>query len=924
MAPCWHGYIAAEIDTQSARTRANCADCCRLLPTTTIDEVESGKPRAWSSIEAEATTRQDVAVSVWSCFAAWLIVTGSLCGAVDRIDIVLPDDAGFRGLGLQYGDHLGTFAAQGLEIRWATPATAQEPWFAVRRVALPRVWAAGEDLALIAILQQRNPDVALVAEDSPWRSLPALWQDPASRIAARADGTRGPVLVALNALGLQDDRLADVEDAGRIALRDGRLDCLFTQAPVDVAWLSRENMRVRALPLGPIAEVFIGDSLICTGTTFREQPALIQRVRSAVLAGWTATLRHPTAAIEAMAAASPGEPDRRERLRLRLLAEAPSGIALLDAHVVPLGSISLARLLSIQQAYSEQGIAAEVREDLIYISPGYDGGWGVVLVVLGASFVVLVLSLVIVTQRQHRALTENQAHYHNLVDLAVTYLAFRMLVHPHRFVPELASPSILDLFGYPLTRYQRTPALFLRQLTSASRRELLIAVEQSLRNSQSLQMTIRLRHRDGGLRQFLLNARPSQSERGLVIDGICLDLTTEQRAQEEHRLLQQQLAIAQRHESLGMLAGGVAHDFNNILGAIRGNAELLRPVTRDHAMMAKRLDRVLMAVDRANGLVRQILAYAGSGAIEPRPLNLAEEIRQIAGLLQHGLPPGIQIELALADSLPSVVLDQIQFQQVAINLIMNAAESYESQPGLVTISLVPQGSGDLLLRVSDLGAGMDKATMLRMWDPYFTTKVQGHGLGLAAVRGIIEHAGGHIDCHSAPGKGTTIAVSLPVAKPSRRTTGLRERTSPAVAVGQGVVLIVDDDPLIRETIEALVKDLGYETMCARGGLEGLTSLKLLAERCTTVLLDCRMPDLDGPSTLRRLRQQWPELPVILVSGYERDEVLRAGLDDDPYTRFLAKPFTASQLVASLSLVRGLGGDPPSSAVIPIMQPLDPE
>ncbi len=883
-------------------------------------------------------------MSIWSYFAAWLLMTGSLWGAVERIDLVLPDDAGFRGLGFQYGDHLGMFAAQGLHVRWATPATAQEPWFAVRRIVVPRAWAAGEDLALIAIIQQRNPDVALVAEDSPWRSLPELWQDPSSRIGARADGTRGPVLVALHALGLQPDRVTTVDDQGRTALREGRLDCLFTQAPGDVAWLgnnqlgdnqlsndqlgndqlSGKNVRVRSLPLGPIAEVFIGDCLICTGTTFRKNPELVERVRSAALAGWTATLRNPTAAIEAIAAASPGEPAMREHLRLRLLAEAPSGIALLDANVVPLGSISLARLHSIQQAYTEAGMAAEVKEALIYTTPGVIADWGVVIFVLVASFVVLVFVLVAITQRQHRALTENQAHYHNLVDLAVTYLAFRVLVHAQQFVPELASPSILDLFGHPLVRYQRKPTIFLRQLTSESRRELLTAVEQRLRHGESLQMTISLRHRDGGLRQFLLNARPSHSERGLVIDGICLDLTTEQRAQEEHRLLQQQLAIAQRHESLGMLAGGVAHDFNNILGAIRGNAELLRPATRDHPLMVKRLDRVLMAVDRANGLVRQILAYAGSGAIELRPLQLADEIQQIASLLQHGLPPGIQIKLALAESLPPVVLDQIQFQQVAINLIMNAAESYEGQPGLVTISLVPDHSSDLLLRVSDLGAGMDKATMLRMWDPYFTTKIQGHGLGLAAVRGIIEHAGGSIDCHSAPGKGTTIAVSLPIAKPSRRTTGLRERTTPAVEVGQGVILIVDDDPLIRETIEALVKDLGYETMCASGGREGLTCLQLLDKRCTTILLDCRMPDLDGPATLRRLRQQWPELPVILVSGYERDEVLRAGLEDDPYTRFLAKPFTASQLIASLRLVRGHGGDPPSSAVMPVIQRLDPE
>ncbi len=848
----------------------------------------------------------------------WSVMTAQ---AMDSVRIIVPADAGFRTAGMVLGQAAGIFAEHGIQaVISEDDCYGPEPWFALRRIAMPVAWAAGEDIALVAVIQQRNPDVVLVREVSPFRSLSQAWQDPGSRISGWEDSADGTALLhlaaTLRALGLDAQRLRERPRQAnhREQLLDGSMDVLCGSSPVDMGWFSAQGARVRSLSLGFIGDRLHGDSLVCSGTTFRNRPDLVERMRTAVLRGWESTLRDVDGAIATIVSTSAGTDADRTTLRLRLEQEAPHALALLDASVVPLGSITLDRLHAIQGVFASAHIPALVRPDLVYQAPSFLARWGLVLVVIAGMGTALIAGLVVLTQRQHRDLTENQAHFRNLVDLAVGYLAFRILITPGRFVPELASPSIIDCFGHPLTRYQREPSLFLAQLTDASRRALLRAIEREVRLGRPLRLEITLRHPDGSERQFLVHGRPSTSDRGLILDGICLDLTAELRAQQESRHLQHQLELAHRHESLGLLAGGVAHDFNNILGAIRGNAELLRPVVDDQAIMAKRLDRVLMAVDRAAGLVRQILAYAGSGAIEPRPLDLAEEIRQITTLLQHGLPTGVRIELALAEQMPPVVFDQIQFQQVVINLIMNAAESYEDQAGIVTVSLNPDGPRDVLLRVTDLGCGMDAATMERMWEPYFTTKERGHGLGLAAVRGIIDNAGGHLDCRSSPGKGTTFAIGLPTVAPTqRRTTGVRERiaTDPD---DQGVILIVDDDPLIRETIEAMVHDLGFQTATASGGHEGIDRLKVLGKRCTTLLLDCRMPGLDGPATLQLIRQDHPDLPVLLVSGYERDEVLRAGLADDPWTRFLGKPFTANQLTSALDHVRS--NDDSVSTLIP--------
>jgi len=500
----------------------------------------------------------------------------------------------------------------------------------------------------------------------------------------------------------------------------------------------------------------------------------------------------------------------------------------------------------------------------------------------------------------------------NLVDHAAGYFAWRLHIDAAAQIRVVAaSPSLEDILGHPLIWYQADFTRFLDQVVDDDRVRIAGLLRQGERCAAPSRHGFRILHpKHQRPRSLTMLIVPSVRGGGTLLDGICIDLTDETEAEEERRRLVQQLEVTQRHESLGLLAGGVAHDFNNLLGAIRGNAELLQPMlaTSDQARM--RWDRLMLAVDRAAGLVRQILAYTGKGSVEQKPLDLEREIRQLKALMKHGLPPNIRIHLEVPSGLPAVLFDPVQFQQVVLNLIVNAAESYQGKPGTVTVALDRKDAGHLRLRVIDTGCGIDAATRKRMFEPYFTTKDKGHGLGLAAVQGIIRKIGGELECESQPGAGTTFTVVLAITELKRvssRIQPVSERLR-----SKRAILVVDDDDLMRDTTGAMLQNLGYTTHEAAGGLAGLERLRTNRDDISAIVLDCRMPDLDGVSMLNRLRDANDRIPVILISGDAQSDDLNRALNDQR-TRFLHKPFTQLQLGQVLNNVFGQGNDSDSDS-----------
>jgi signal transduction histidine kinase/FixJ family two-component response regulator/ABC-type nitrate/sulfonate/bicarbonate transport system substrate-binding protein len=816
----------------------------------------------------------------------------------------------FQFAGYYAADLRGFYAEEGLQvdIRELRPGMVVEDELTSGRVAFmsfsPLIlerWAQGADLFLMAFIHQRNPHALLVRSTSAYHHLRDIVSLPAKRRVAPATGIDIDLWLGLTDLGIDPQgffpRLKQPEDFDRFIR--GELDVLPGFLSNEPARCRDAGVDVRPLTVMSRSTITPGDALVCTGERWRTNPQMVEAFRRASLRGWDYALLHPQELIDHITAKRTSLYQRQSREHLAQ--EAITTAELIDLDRFPLGHINHERLETMATLLSRSGIPARVPQELVYVSANASARWLMWLGALLAAGAVGLITLAVVTRRQHRSLAESKIHYQNLIDAADGYFAFRARISSDADLRlDLASRSIEGILGHPLAWYQERKGRLLEQVPEEDRAMLRERLAE-LRDAPTGQVRLRLRishpsHQ--AHRNLVLNATPMRTADGTVLDGVCIDFTSETLAESERAMLQQQLQNAQRNESLGLLASGVAHDFNNILSAIRGNAELLGPqIPPSHK---HRLDRLFQAVDRASGLVRQILAYSGRGRVENKPLDLGEELQQIDALIRHALPKEVQTVLNLEPNLPPVMFDPAQFQQVAVNLIVNAAESYGGQPGEVQVLLDRHGDR-LRLQVIDQGCGMTPTTMARIFDPYFTTKDHGHGLGLAAVQGIITGASGSITCESAPGQGTAFTVLLtPCASATSRSIAT---PSPELPDGVQYALVGDDDELVREITVETLNGLGYTCLQASGGRECIRILSQERPRICLLVLDCRMPDIDGITVLKRLREQGDRLPVILISGMLNIDSV-SPLLRDRRTRFLAKPFSQEQLAATLEALFG--------------------
>ncbi len=834
----------------------------------------------------------------------------------------------FQFAGYYAADLRGFYRDEGLEVEIEELAPGTTPTddvlagkaeFAVSNNRIFSDWAAGRDAFLVAIIYQNNQRVLIVRSDSPYRTLEDIVAVPKSHLVGPTFAQEGDLWTSLKAIG-QDPatffpRGKLPEDYDRFV--SGDLWVLPGHVANEPLRLRRAGIPTRILSCSPRKTIFPGDGLMCRGQLWRDDPALVERFRRASMKGWQYALSHHAEIADHILTARPSR--WQAQTRDHLLEEAGVLQELIDTDRFPIGEINPERMRNVAAMMTAAGLPAAVPDGHFYQVPDdrsrrlvYLGG---TLVAVGAALLVLISIL----RRQQRSLVESRDHYHRLVDLAEGYCAFRLHVSPTGVVTlQQASPSIEPIVGHPFERYRNEPGKLFEQIEPEDRSALmqLWAVIAGGAH-QPVRYRFRLRHPGHQrLRHLMLHAVPTDGVDGIDLDGICLDLTAESEAEQQSRDLSHQLQLAQRNESLGLLASGIAHDFNNILGAIRGNAELLTPLVESDEPGKRRLSRLLQGVDRAAGLVRQILAYTGRGSIETKPLDLGEETRQLEDLLRHTMPKGVSIQLDITPGLPPVDFDPAQFQQVLVNLIMNAAESYLGLSGDVRVSLALLDDTHVRLQVADHGCGMDAAVRAHLFEPYFTTKATGHGLGLAAVQGIVTQADGTIVCDSEPDEGTCFTITLPCH--DRAPQQITQERTTSVQFTTKRILVVDDDELMRELTSEMLVALGYVCETASGGL---ACQSLLAERrkeFTAMILDCRMPDVDGVSILRQLRAAGDRLPIVLVSGMTKGDNLADELRD-VRTRFMAKPFTKANLQNVLDTLlhtkKSTPGDDSSYALI---------
>jgi PAS domain S-box-containing protein len=397
--------------------------------------------------------------------------------------------------------------------------------------------------------------------------------------------------------------------------------------------------------------------------------------------------------------------------------------------------------------------------------------------------------------------------------------------------------------------------------------------------------------------------------RGAV--GVFVDITGRKRA--EARLRE-----AQKLESLGLLAGGVAHDFNNLLVGVIGNASLAQEMLPPDHAAAELLDGVIKTGQQAAHLTRQMLAYSGKGKFLVEALNLSVLIPEMAGLVRTSVSKKIALHLDLEEDLPPVEADRGQLQQVFMNLALNAAEAIGSHDGLITIKTGVQDVTEgymrlhaeaaelrpgkyVYLEVRDTGCGMDDATRARIFDPFFSTKFTGRGLGLAAVAGILRSHKGAIMVASAPGKGSCFTVLFPAA--ARAAEERPAAASTAAVQGSGVVLVVDDEKLVRDMVKKALERYGYTVLLADGGVAAIDLLKRHPGDIALVVLDLSMPRMSGEEALPELRKIRPEVKVLVSSGYSESETMTM-FKGQRVSGFIQKPYTGAGLAEKVKLCLG--------------------
>jgi PAS domain S-box-containing protein len=430
--------------------------------------------------------------------------------------------------------------------------------------------------------------------------------------------------------------------------------------------------------------------------------------------------------------------------------------------------------------------------------------------------------------------------------------------------------------------------------------------------------------KDGNKRRWLFSSAPAgvlQDGRKVVV-SMAHDITVQRQLEEERKRHEQELFRAQKMESLGVLAGGVAHDFNNLLTAVIGNASVAETATPAGSELHTLLKRITEAAERAAALSRDMLTYAGKRALSQSAIHVDACVSEMRSLLRSSVSRRHHIRIALSAGEAAAVLGANELGQVVMNLVGNAADAMLDSSGHITIrtGIEQLAQSDLRERhlghdaqpgaftyveVEDDGVGMDEETAARAFEPFFTSKATGRGLGMAIILGVLKNAGGVAEIDTAPGRGTRIRVSFPLSEADPGTTRPADPGADT-STRSGRILLVDDEPLVRDSLSAMLDLLGYDVVVAESGSRALATFDSSEHPFDAAVVDLTMPDMSGVEVLRALKERSPGLPVVLTTGYSQSD-LPAASDSVRHDALLTKPFRVEELGALLDQVMGAPG-----------------
>jgi PAS domain S-box-containing protein len=528
----------------------------------------------------------------------------------------------------------------------------------------------------------------------------------------------------------------------------------------------------------------------------------------------------------------------------------------------------------------------------------------------------LVFSLVETTERKRAedALRESQAWLHLALRSAHMGSWYWDLAESRRHFDD----RVGRLLGIDPTRSVVSAEEFLSLVHPDDHEKIRAAMAHSLEQDEPYQIEYQVIWRDGSVHHIASRGGLVRDDHGrpLRLNGIVWDVTEQKRAEEERKQWEDRLQQARKAESLGRMAAAIAHNFNNLFGVVMGRLELAVEDLPQGSEAWEDIAQAVVALGRATKISRLMLAYLGQSVGKKEAIDLSEICRESMPLLTTSLPEMVRLKLELAEDKAVVRADSLQITEVLSNLVVNAGEAMGDREGDVTLTVrvipatdirttsfnppdwEPRDENYACLSVCDSGSGMDKETIEKAFDPFFSTKFTGRGLGLAVVLGIVKAHKGALTVESVPGGGAVFHVFLPLAEVEPLLPLRAEPTDTVSRKDRGLVLLVDDEPMLRSLVSTRLKRLGYAVITAADGVEALEVFREHQERVQCVLLDLAMPRMGGWETLAELRALRPAVAVILSSGYDEGRVRQSYHSEQPQV-FLAKPYKAKDLEKAL-------------------------
>jgi len=502
--------------------------------------------------------------------------------------------------------------------------------------------------------------------------------------------------------------------------------------------------------------------------------------------------------------------------------------------------------------------------------------------------------------RAEEALRQSEARYRAV--MAQSADGIYLLDGDTKYILE-ANRAFAQMLGYTL---EEMPGLSMYDFNAADREEMDRRFQGLLRGEAPPLIERQFRRKDGSLLPVWLSANLIFFGEKKVISTLVRDLT-------EKKAMEAQFLRAQRMESIGLLAGGIAHDLNNILTPILINTDLLVRAFPEQGQQM--LSSIAASAQRGADIVKQILTFSRGMEGEYQFLSPKYVLKEMEHLLQETFPKSITIATEIRKDLWSLQGDPTQLHQVLLNLCLNAKDAME-KGGKLTLSAEnlaldeayagmhpsAQAGPYLLFTVADTGKGIPPEHLDRIFDPFFTTKErgQGTGLGLSTVHGIVKGHGGFLNVYSELGRGTQFHVYLPASPTAEMAKAEKERDP--LPWGQGeLILVVEDEASIREITQAALEACGYQVMTAADGSEAVALYAQHGKEIRTVITDMAMPIMDGPATIRALQKMNPKIKVIATTGMDADKVV-SEMNREVVKAFLQKPFTAERLLRTVAEV----------------------